>query len=227
MARNKLALALDTADLDDAIRLAELVTPYMGIVKVGLQLFSAAGVSAIDAMRERNLDVFLDVKLHDIPNTVGRAAAVLGECGAQYLTMHASGGEAMLRAGVEGLAEGATKTGNETPTALAVTVLTSDANALPSTLSDRVKTAVAAGCPGVICAVDDLPIVKGTAPEIKAVTPGIRPAGTSADDQGRIATPAKAIAGGAHFLVIGRAVTNAADPAAAAEAIHNEAAVAL
>jgi orotidine-5'-phosphate decarboxylase len=173
-------------------------------------------------MQDIGMSVFLDVKLHDIPNTVYGASKVLGSLGTRYLTVHAAGGEAMLRAAVEGLDEGARASGFEAPTVLAVTVLTSEPEASPELLRRRLAAAVAAGCPGVVCASTDLLVIKTEAPNIIAVVPGIRPAGVPANDQGRVATPAEAIRNGADLLVIGRAVTSATDPAAAAEAVANE-----
>jgi orotidine-5'-phosphate decarboxylase len=220
--RDRLAIALDTRDLNTAVAIAKAVQPSIGIAKVGLQLFSAAGHKAVRAMQEIGMSVFLDVKLHDIPNTVYGASNVLGSLGARYLTVHASGGEAMLAAAVKGLHEGADQAGLPAPTTLAVTVLTSDPDASPELLSQRLAAAVAAGCEGVVCAATDLSVIKAAAPNIVAVVPGIRPAGVPAHDQSRIATPADAIRNGADILVIGRAVTDAPDPAAAAEAIAAE-----
>lgn len=226
-ARNRLAIALDTRDLDTAISIAKAVQPSIGVAKVGLQLFSAAGHKAVRAMREIGMDVFLDVKLHDIPTTVYGASAVLGSLGVRYLTVHAAGGEAMLQAAVKGLGEGADETGLPAPIALAVTVLTSEPNASPELLNERLAAAVAAGCGGVICAASDLPVIKGAAPNIVAIVPGIRPTGVPTHDQARVATPAEAIRRGADMLVIGRAVTAADDPATAAEAIATEVAQAI
>ncbi|MGH3873454.1 MAG: orotidine-5'-phosphate decarboxylase [Pseudonocardiaceae bacterium] len=226
-ARNRLAIALDTRHLDTAISIAKAVQPNIGVAKVGLQLFSAAGHKAVRAIREIGMDVFLDVKLHDIPTTVYGASAVLGSLNIRYLTVHAAGGEAMLHAAVKGLAESAHETGLPAPIALAVTVLTSEPNASPELLNKRLAAAVAAGCGGVICAAPDLPVIKAAAPDIMAIVPGIRPTGVPRHDQARVATPAEAIRLGADMLVIGRAVTTADDPATAAEAIATEVAQAL
>lgn len=214
--RSHLALALDVHDLDEAVGLTEAVGPFMGVAKVGLQLFSAAGPRAVEAIRATGLDVFLDVKLHDIPTTVAAASRVLATVGARFLTVHASGGEAMIRAAVEGLAEGATDAGRPAPTALAVLVLTSHKEARTSLLLERLESAVAAGCPGIVCAAPDLPTVRANAPGIFTVTPGIRLPGGDVHDQVRVSTPADAITRGADLLVLGRAVTGAADPAGAA-----------
>jgi orotidine-5'-phosphate decarboxylase len=195
--------------------------------RAGLQLFSTCGPRAVETIGDLGLDVFLDLKLHDIPNTVASAARELGRLGARYLTVHAAGGEAMLRAAVEGLTEGAQQAGLPTPTVLAVTVLTSITDATPETLTERLTTAVAAGCPGVVCAAPDLATIKATAPDIFAVTPGIRPAGGDTHDQARVATPTDAITAGADLLVIGRPITNASDPAQAAAHIAAEISTAL
>src|SRR3954452_101519 len=124
--RSRLALALDVPELDRAEQLAKEVAPWFGIAKVGLELYSAAGPGAIARMRALDLDVFADIKLHDIPTTVGRAARVLGRHGVSFLNFHAAGGVDMLKAGVEGLAEGARDRGYPQPIPIAVTVLTSD-----------------------------------------------------------------------------------------------------
>jgi orotidine-5'-phosphate decarboxylase len=215
-ARSRLAVALDVDELDDAVRIAKLVSPYVAVGKVGLQLFSKVGPQAVEAIRETGLDVFLDVKLHDIPNTVGSAAHVLGALGARYLTIHASGGEAMIRAAVEGLNHGAAKAGLLAPTTLAVLVLTSHKDAPPDLIIERLDAAVTGGSPGIVCAATDLPTVKSHAPTIFAVTPGIRLPGGDTHDQARVATPGDAISNGADLLVVGRAITTAEDPAAAA-----------
>ncbi len=225
--RSRLAVALDVADLDRAIDLAAAVAPWFGVAKVGLQLFSVAGPAAVAAIGDQGLDVFLDLKLHDIPNTVGAAATEIGALGVRYLTVHASGGEAMLAAAVDGLATGAARLGLAPPVALAVTVLTSDSEAPPEVLTRRLDAAVAAGCTGVVCAAPDLEVIKSRAPDIVAVTPGIRLAGGSVHDQVRIATPASAVAAGADLLVVGRAVTGAEDPVAASSTVASEVAAAL
>lgn len=217
--RERLALALDTDDLVDALRTAESLQPWFASVKVGLELYSAAGPEAITTLRNLGFGVFADLKLHDIPTTVQRAARVLGALGASWLTIHAAGGAAMVAAGVEGLAAGADAAGQAAPTALAVTVLTSDPTAERQLLAARVQVALDAGCPGVVCAAPDLATVKGLAPGLFAAVPGIRPAGAEVHDQQRVATPESAIVAGADLLVIGRSVTEAPDPEAAAAAI--------
>jgi orotidine-5'-phosphate decarboxylase len=217
--RDRLALVLDTDDLVEALRLAQELSPWFAVAKVGMELFSAEGPEAVSALAERGWRVFLDLKLHDIPTTVNKSSRVLGALGASYLTMHAFGGVAMLRAGVEGLAQGAERAGLEPPIALAVTVLTSDADAPPHILGKRVATALEAGCEGIVCAASDVREAKLLAPRLVAVVPGIRPAGSDPHDQARSATPDAAFAAGADLLVVGRAVTGAPDRAAAAAAL--------
>lgn len=220
--RGALALALDVDDLVEGVRLAQAVRPWFGVVKVGLELYSAAGPDAITTFTDLGFDVFADLKLCDIPTTVNRAARVLGTLGASYLTLHAFGGAPMLRAGVDGLRSGADAVGAPVPTALAVTVLTSDGDAPPHILPKRVALALEAGCGGIVCAGSDLREARQYAPRLTMVVPGIRPEGVPHDDQARATTPAAAIAAGADLLVIGRAVTRADDPSAAAAAIAAE-----
>ncbi|MCU1483448.1 MAG: putative orotidine 5-phosphate decarboxylase [Actinomycetia bacterium] len=214
---DKLCLALDMDDLVVALRLAKELKPHFGVAKVGLELFSASGPDAVIAMQDLGYDVFLDLKLHDIPTTVEKAARVIGALGVKYLTIHAMGGPVMLRAGVDGFLTGAAAAGSEEPIALAVTVLTSDNDAPEHILPKRIAHAVEAGTGGVICAGTDVTLVKQLAPRMKTVVPGTRPAGAPTHDQARVTTPAEAIAAGADVLVIGRVVTAAAQPLKAAE----------
>lgn len=217
--RSRLALAFDVDDLVAAVRLARRMRRWFGTAKVGLELYSAAGPDAVGALAELGYDVFLDLKLHDIPTTVERASRVLGALGPRYLNFHTQGGPAMLRAGVDGFKGGAEDAGLPEPVALAVTILTSAAEAPLDVLEGRVADALDSGCDGVVCAAGDLRTVKQLAPRLTTVVPGIRLAGGPRHDQGRTATPAEALEAGADLLVIGRAVTAAEDPEATAEAI--------
>lgn len=217
--RNQLAIALDVDDLVEARRLVKEVAPWFGVAKVGLELFSAVGPDAVTQLIEMGMKVFLDVKLHDIPTTVGKASRVIGSLGASYLTLHAFGGVPMLRAGVDGLHEGAARAGLEPPTALAVTILTSDNGAPPHILGKRVQAAVEAGCGGLVCAAADVREAKQLAPRLVTVVPGIRPAGSQTHDQARAATPQAALEAGADLLVVGRPVTAAPNRADAAAAL--------
>jgi orotidine-5'-phosphate decarboxylase len=214
---SKLALALDMDDLVVALRLARELKPHFGVAKVGLELFSASGPDAVIAMQDLGYEIFLDLKLHDIPTTVEKAARVIGALGVRYLTIHAMGGPVMLRAGVEGFHAGASAAGFDEPVALAVTVLTSDNDAPEHILPKRIALATEAGTGGVICAGTDVSLVKQLAPRMKAVVPGTRPVGAPTHDQARVTTPAEAIHAGADLLVIGRTITAAEHPLAAAE----------
>ncbi len=214
--RHRLCLALDTDDLVEATRRARAIGPWFGSVKVGLELFVSAGPEAVAAMQALGLDVFVDLKLHDIPTTVNRAARVLGSLGVQYLTLHAHGGVDMLRAGVEGASEGAEAAGVEAPRALAVTVLTSDDTAPSHILAKRIETAVLGGCTGLMCAGADVAAARSQMPELFIAATGIRSVGDSHHDQRRVSTPGDAFAAGADLLVIGRSITEATDPVAIA-----------
>ncbi len=217
--RSQMAIALDVDDLVEAVRLARQLSPWFGVAKVGLELYSAAGPDAVGAMLDNGFDVFLDLKLHDIPTTVRKAAGVCGALGAKYLTMHAHGGADMMRAGVEGFTEGAINAGLEAPTAVAITVLTSDADAPDHIVPNRLRLAVEAGCGGIVCAGMNLKDLRELSPRTMRVVPGIRAEGADSHDQPHPVTPAAALAEGADLLVIGRAVTLADDPAAAAAAL--------
>ena len=214
--RDALCLVLDGDDLVAARRTAAALAPWFGTVKVGLELFSAAGPDAVTVFVEAGFRVFCDLKLHDIPNTVGSAARVLGSSGARWVTVHTSGGEAMLRAAVDSMAEGAAGGGAEAPGVLGVTVLTSDETAGRSVLEQRCELAATTGCAGIVCAAPDLPVTDPWADRLVRVVPGIRMPGGDAHDQARVASPRDALAAGADLLVVGRAVTAARDPQVAA-----------
>jgi orotidine-5'-phosphate decarboxylase len=217
--KDRLALALDMDDLVPALRLAHELQPWFGVAKVGLELFTASGPDAIVSMLDLGYDVFLDLKLHDIPTTVNKAARVAGGLGVRYLTIHAMGGPVMLRAGVEGFLEGARAAGVDNAVPLAVTVLTSDNDAPEHILPKRIAMAAESGAGGVVCAGTDVGIVRELAPRLHTVVPGTRLAGAPTHDQARVTTPADAISAGADVLVIGRAVTAADRPAEAAAAL--------
>lgn len=210
--RSRLVLSLDVDDLVAGLRLARDLRPWFGTMKVGLELYSAAGPDAISSLLDLGVDVFCDLKMHDIPTTVHRAARVVGALGARYLTLHTAGGPAMLRAGVEGLREGAASADLPDPLALGVTVLTSDPDASTHVLHQRVTAGLDGGCGGFVCAVPDIDTVRHIAPAAVLATPGIRPEGAPIDDQARVATPRQALDRGADLLVVGRAVTAASDP---------------
>lgn len=221
---NPILVALDVPTAERAVRLAEGLSPHVGGFKVGLELLTGPGPRTIGVLARLGKPVFADAKLHDIPNTVKAAARHLGAAGARWITAHAAGGEAMLAAAVEGLAEGA---GARRAGVLAITVLTSlDQESLAATgvsaspgrlTARRARLAAAVGCEGVVTSVKELAVISDVAPGLVRVVPGIRPPGVSADDQVRTATPAAAVSRGADFLVIGRAITQSPDPATAAK----------
>lgn len=221
---DRILVALDLPTAEDAVRLARELAPHVGGFKVGLGLLFGPGPATVAAVTEVGKPVFADAKLHDIPSQVERAARRLAALGARWITAHASGGVPMLEAAVAGSAAASTGTG-----ILAVTVLTSlgtsDVERLapgstPGKLTSRLaRTAGDAGCEGVICSARELGVVAQVAPELVKVTPGIRPAGADAGDQERTMTPAEAVERGADYLVIGRPITGADDPVAAAAAI--------
>ena len=221
--RDHLVLALDVGALDECEALARKLAGWFSTVKVGLELYAEAGPEAVARLRDQGFRVFADLKLHDIPNTVGRAARVLGRHGVDFLNFHAAGGEVMLRAGVDGLREGARDAGHARPVALGVTVLTSESDT--SAFDARLEAARASGCDGVVCSGHEIGRARAVA--LRTMVPGVRFADGETQDQARVAAPRAAIVAGADWLVIGRAVTAAPDPAAAAAALHDEVAAAL
>jgi orotidine-5'-phosphate decarboxylase len=199
---DRLVLALDVGGLDEALTLARVLAPWFSTVKVGFELYAEAGPTAFDALHDEGFRIFADLKLHDIPNTVARAARVHGRRGVEFLNFHAAGGVDMLRAGVDGFHEGARDAGFAEPVALGVTVLTSDPD--PTAFTSRLQSCVDAGCDGVVCAAREAGVARDAG--LRSMVPGVRRAGDDANDQARVATPGEAIAGGATWLVIGRTV---------------------
>jgi len=220
--KSRLALALDVDDFIDARRLAGSLFDFFGTVKVGLELYAAAGPDSVGVFTEAGFDVFCDLKLHDIPTTVHKAARVVGSVGARWVTAHAAGGEEMLKAAVDGLKEGAESVGLPTPGVLGVTVLTSDSIKNEEIILSRCETALKAGCEGIICAAPDLQATSSFSEKLIRVVPGLRLAGANSHDQVRVATPMEAISGGADILVIGRMVTEAENPIEASEELVSE-----
>lgn len=226
-ARERLIVALDVPNSERALGLIERLDGIVQWFKVGLELYLSEGNSIVDAVRSRGYSVFLDLKLHDIPNTVAGAVRSASRAGAGMLTVHAGGGPAMLAAAVEA-AEGLTSL----PKLLAVTVLTSmdqsqlQAVGVSASPAEQVlrlaRMGWDAGIRGFVSSAEEAAAMRQAFPEATLVIPGIRPQGAAAGDQKRVATPAAAIAAGADYLVIGRPVTQAADPAAAAAAILDE-----
>ena len=227
-------VALDTPDVLRARELANALQGKVAGFKVGLELFITAGPDLIRELRDAGHRVFLDLKLHDIPNTVAGAAAAVGRLGAEFFTMHAVGGTEMLRRGTDAAADAAAQAGHRAPTSLAVTVLTSHDDAGLESIGlagpcapavDRLAgLANQAGIGGAVCSPLEVRRLRNLLPGRILMVPGIRPAGLDVrgDDQARTATPAGAITDGADYLVIGRPITRADHPAAAAEQIAAE-----
>jgi orotidine-5'-phosphate decarboxylase len=216
---NPLVVALDVADLGRAESLARAVGPTVGMVKVGLELFTAQGPASVVSIRAI-APVFLDLKLHDIPTTVERAARNAARLGVAMLTVHALGGEAMVAAAVRGAAQGSEEAGHSPPSVLAVTVLSSLSGESRAPPASRAFEAGAAGAAGAVVSGVDVAVVREvTGEEFCLVVPGIRPAGSNGHDQLRILAPEEALEAGADYLVVGRPITGSRDPAAAAKSI--------
>lgn len=231
-ALQKLVVALDTADRRQAETLVAALRGVVGVFKVGLEAFTALGPAFVEWLVGQGERVFLDLKLHDIPHTVERAASACARLGVAMFNVHAAGGRDMMAAARAG-AEAGTPPGQTPPLVLAVTVLTSlDEQALreldlPGSPRDRVRhwasLAREAGLSGIVCSAQELALLRTDFPRpFVLLTPGIRPAGSDPGDQKRVATPARAIRDGADFLVVGRPITQAEDPRAAAEAVLEE-----
>lgn len=216
---NPLIVALDTSDLDRAVALAELLAPQVGMLKVGAELFWAQGPEAVRRVAAHG-PVFADAKLHDIPNTVERAAANIARLGVAMLTVHALGGDAMMRAALEGAAAGAARGDHAMPMVVAVTVLSSmsaEDLATPSSLAFEAREA---GLDGVVVSGDDVREVREVCGDgFCLVVPGIRPHGSNGDDQVRVLTPSAALDAGADYLVVGRPITASEDPVGVARGI--------
>lgn len=225
-------VALDVGSADDALDLARRLGESCRFYKVGSELFTAAGPSVVKALRDEGADVFLDLKLHDIPNTVAGAVRSAARLGVRLLTVHAVGGAAMLRAAQEAASSAAAESGCNL---LAVTVLTSfDAESLAVAWGrENVEVerevvrlageAATAGLHGVVCSGAEAAAVRGTyGDRLALLVPGIRLAGGSSHDQRRVMTPAAAQAAGASYLILGRAVTAAADPVRAMRTVLAE-----
>jgi orotidine-5'-phosphate decarboxylase len=228
-AKSRIALALDVPDLDAAKHLIEQTHASIGVFKVGLELFTAEGPSAVRAVHDAGADCFLDLKLHDIPATMGRSVERASAMGVAFLTVHAAAGSESLRAASE--RAGATDL-------LAVTVLTSlDSAALraiglrgdPKTAADRLaRLAWDSGVRGFVTSpLESAELRTALGPDAFIVTPGIRPAGAVVGDQKRVTTPAEAIRTGANLLVIGRPIRDATDPSEAARAVLEQVEAAL
>lgn len=227
MTDSKIIVALDYADAASAQRLIDRLDPALCKLKVGKELFTAAGPTFVESLVKQGYDVFLDLKFHDIPNTVAKACQAAANLGVWMLNVHASGGLPMMQAAREGLDKAY---GTKAPLLIAVTVLTSmDESTLHTlgvqrSLSDHVLALATltqqAGLQGVVCSAQEAAMLKqALGSDFCLVTPGIRPADASQDDQTRIVTPQEALSLGAHYLVIGRPITQATDPIVALNTI--------
>ncbi|HEY7399817.1 MAG TPA: orotidine-5'-phosphate decarboxylase [Actinomycetota bacterium] len=210
---NPLIVAVDVSRLDRAEELAATLAPHVGLLKVGLELFWACGPDGVRAVSE-HAPVFADAKLHDIPNTVERASANIARLGVAMFNVHALGGERMMRAALRGAERGADETGTARPLVLAVTVLSSQTGEELASPASLAYEARAAGLDGVVVSGEDVEDVRAACgEEFCLAVPGIRPAGSNGHDQVRVLTPLAAQEKGADYLIIGRPVTDAPDPA--------------
>jgi orotidine-5'-phosphate decarboxylase len=225
---NPIFVALDTPDISRAVAIARAVKPHVGGLKVGLEFITALGPDGVRKIVEIGLPVFADVKFHDIPNTVAGAAREIAMLGVAMFNIHASGGEAMMRAAMSAIADI-----HPRPLLLAVTVLTSLDDSVLDSVGQRGPSASqverlaglakASGLDGVVCSAHEIAAIRKVAGAgFLTVVPGIRPAGSAFGDQRRVMTPSQARAEGADILVIGRPITGASDPAAAAQAVAQE-----
>ena len=226
MDNKRIIVPLDTPRLEDALALAARLDPKLCRVKIGKELFVAAGPEAVQRVQERGFEVFLDLKFHDIPNTVAGACRSAAKLGVWMMNVHASGGEAMLRAAREAV-ESVTKP----PLLVAVTILTSLSSedlervgytgSVTENVERLARLTRACGLHGVVCSAQEASLVRqATGDDFTLVTPGIRLASDKKDDQARIVTPREAVRLGANYLVIGRPITGSPDPAATLQSIR-------
>lgn len=232
-AAGKIMVALDYPDANAAERMLDALGGIPCYMKVGMQLFYAAGPAFVASLKERGYQVFLDVKMHDIPNTVKGGANSIARLGVDMFNVHAAGGRHMMEAALEGV-DGALGAGSARPLVIAVTQLTStnqsvlnDEIGIAGSVEEAViryaRLAHAAGLNGVVSSPQEVQSIKSACgPAFKTVTPGIRPAGAEVNDQSRILTPRQALDQGTDYMVIGRPITAAADPRASIESIIEE-----
>lgn len=227
---NPVICAIDTMDVEKAREMVTQVAPHVGAIKLGLEYFVANGAAGVHALEDLQMPVFLDLKFHDIPNTVAKAIEATAGINTFMMTVHSGGGQAMLRRAIDASMNVAEKTGKERPYIVGVTVLTSmDQSDLSmvgvrDTVQDQVKRladlAQCAGLDGVVCSSYEIAMLREQCgDDFLLVVPGIRPAGCDAGDQKRIMTPQQAVDRGASYLVIGRPITESKDPAKAAHEI--------
>ena len=230
MSKNPIICAIDTVDIEDAKSLITKIKPFVGAVKLGLEFFTANGAEGVKAIEKLDMPIFLDLKFHDIPNTVAKAVKATAALNVFMMTIHASGGADMMRAAADAALEAAATNGNQRPSIIGVTVLTSmdesdlretGINHSPAGQAQKLAAlAQKSGLDGIVCSPHEASTLRqqcrGT---FTLVTPGIRPAGSTKGDQKRISSPKEAINAGSTYLVIGRPITKAPSPAAAAKEI--------
>ena len=230
--QNPIIAALDVPTVEQALKLAQQIAPVVGAFKIGKELFTSAGPDIVRRVRDTGASVFLDLKFHDIPNTVAKAVAAAVRLDVQMLTIHASGGSEMMRAAEQAAQQTAAQLGRPAPLVLGVTVLTSQDSTTLAELGGETDVAkqverlallaAKSGLRGLVCSpLEIVALRRILPPQMQLVTPGIRTGAEKADDQKRTLTPREAIQSGASWLVIGRPITAAADPRAAAESILN------
>ena len=223
--KTELIVALDVDTLEKAEALVDKLTPVVKLFKIGSQLFTAYGPEAVKMTARKGGKVFLDLKFHDIPNTVKNAAAAATCAPVFMMTVHASGGAEMLKGALQGAAGKAKELGIPRPAIVGITVLTSGAGGeeVARAVLEKARDAKAAGIDGIVCSVQETALVrKECGPDFIIVNPGIRPAGADKGDQKRTATPADAKKAGASYIVVGRPILEASDPLAAAKSIIDE-----
>lgn len=229
-ARNKIIFALDVNGLAEIDRYAEMLSGKVGMFKVGKELFTATGPEAVKAVQRHGGQVFLDLKYHDIPNTVAKAMVEAARMGVQLANLHALGGAEMMETAATAVRK---EFGDDRPRLLAVTILTSSTEetlrgvGIDHPVQDMVvrlaRLAQSAGMDGVVASPLEIELIRAACgPDFLIVTPGVRPGFASVDDQKRIMTPAEAVKSGADYLVIGRPIAKADDPRAAADLIADE-----
>jgi len=234
-AKERIILALDVDHREKALELGKLLKDYVGAFKIGMELYNVCGPSIVEEFQRMGAKVFVDLKFHDIPNTVASASKVMTRLGAWMFNVHASGGREMMERSVQAAQEEAQKQGREKPIMLAVTVLTSmnlqqlreDVGIPAEQVEDVVvrwaKMAQECGMDGVVCSPKEVAALREVCgPDFLLVTPGIRPAWSAANDQKRITTPKEALALGSSYMVIGRPITQAENPIEAAQKIVAE-----
>lgn len=234
-AKDRIVLALDVDTREEALELVDKLKDYVGVYKIGMQLFNSYGPDIVREFNEMGAKVFVDLKFHDIPNTVAATSRVMTRLNAFMFNMHVSGGREMMQQAMAAVQDEAAKLGKEIPIVLAVTVLTSitaaqlenELGIFGMSVEDLVvkwaKIAKREGLTGIVCSPQEIKAIrKACGPDFKIVTPGIRPLWSAPNDQKRITTPGEALKMGADYLVIGRPISSAADPVEAAQKIIAE-----